>query len=184
MSQSFQLQLSLKIKVLPYFFFVFLYVALRSFQSLFTTISLFSHISNFEPSDQTIFLNQTSRLDHKIRPAEQPIKSTSDQTTTPDNRRSVRSDHRSDHAPPPTPDHRQTRPPKSAHRIRPPPPNQTSRSDQPNQQPNILDCSTSNQHNTPREMEQVRCIVCRLGQGGYIELQMNFAKHTFHTRSA
>ena len=33
-------------------------------------------------------------------------------------------------------------------------------------------------------MVQVRCIHYGLGQGGYIELWMNLAKHTFHTRSA
>ena len=33
-------------------------------------------------------------------------------------------------------------------------------------------------------MTQVRCILYGLGKGGYIELWMNLAKHTFHTRSA
>ena len=33
-------------------------------------------------------------------------------------------------------------------------------------------------------MVQVRCIPYGLGQRGYIELWMNLAKHTFHTRSA
>ena len=33
-------------------------------------------------------------------------------------------------------------------------------------------------------MVQVRCILYGLGQGGYIELWMNLAKHTFHTLSA
>ena len=36
----------------------------------------------------------------------------------------------------------------------------------------------------PLEMLQVRCILYGLGQGRYIELWMNLAKHTFHTRSA
>ena len=36
----------------------------------------------------------------------------------------------------------------------------------------------------PLEMLQVRCILYGLGQGWYIELWMNLAKHTFHTRSA
>ena len=40
------------------------------------------------------------------------------------------------------------------------------------------------QHNQHSEMVQVRCIPYGLGQGGYIELWMNLAKHTFHTRSA
>ena len=33
-------------------------------------------------------------------------------------------------------------------------------------------------------MVQVRCFLYGLGQGGYIELWMNLARHTFHTRSA
>ena len=36
----------------------------------------------------------------------------------------------------------------------------------------------------PLELVQVRCILCGLGQGGYIKLWMNLAKHTFHTLSA
>ena len=40
------------------------------------------------------------------------------------------------------------------------------------------------QHNQHSEMVQVRCIHYGLGQGGYIELWMNLAKHTLHTRSA
>ena len=39
-------------------------------------------------------------------------------------------------------------------------------------------------HTQPLEMVQVRCIPYGLVQGGYIELWMNLAKHTFHTRSA
>ena len=42
----------------------------------------------------------------------------------------------------------------------------------------------SAQHTQPLEMVQVRCILYGLGQGEYIELWMNLAKHTFHTRSA
>ena len=42
----------------------------------------------------------------------------------------------------------------------------------------------SAQHTQSSEIVQVRCILCGLGQGGYIELWMNLAKHTFHTRSA
>ena len=42
----------------------------------------------------------------------------------------------------------------------------------------------SAQHTQALEMVQVRCILYGLGQGGYIELWMNLAKHTFHTRSA
>ena len=42
----------------------------------------------------------------------------------------------------------------------------------------------SSQHTQPLEMVQVRCIPYGLGEGGYIELWMNLAKHTFHTLSA
>ena len=42
----------------------------------------------------------------------------------------------------------------------------------------------SAQHSLSTEMVQVRCIPYGLGQGGYIELWRNLAKHTFHTRSA
>ena len=42
----------------------------------------------------------------------------------------------------------------------------------------------SAQHIKPFELIQVRCILYGLGQGGYIELWMNLAKHTFHTLSA
>ena len=42
----------------------------------------------------------------------------------------------------------------------------------------------SAQQTQPLEMVQVRCILYGLGRGGYIELWMNLAKHTFHTRSA
>ena len=70
-----------------------------------------------------------------------------------------------------TTDHRQTRPP-----------NQTTRTDQPTrQQTTILQ---TEQHTLLLEMVQVRCFLYGLGQGGYIELWMNLAKHTFHTRSA
>ena len=70
-----------------------------------------------------------------------------------------------------TTDHRQTRPP-----------NQTTRTDQPTrQQTTILQ---TEQHTQLLEMVQVRCFLYGLGQGGYIELWMNLAKHTFHTLSA
>ena len=42
----------------------------------------------------------------------------------------------------------------------------------------------SSQHTQPLEMVQVRCIPYGLGEGRYIELWMNLAKHTFHTLSA
>ena len=125
--------------------------------------------SNFQPSDQIIFLSQTSRLDHGTRPHQQPIRSASDQTTTPDNQMSLTSDHRSGHASIPTPDHRQIRPP-----------DQISPTDY---HPLQLHFESA-QYTQSREMVQVRCIHYGLGQRGYIELWMNLAKHTFHTRSA
>ena len=88
-------------------------------------------------SRQTILLSQTFRLGHGTRQHQQPIRSAPDQTITSDNQTSLRSDHRSDHAPTTTPDHLQTRPPKSAHQSRPPPPHQTTRSDQPNRLPSL-----------------------------------------------
>ena len=114
--------------------------------------------SNFQPSDQIIFLSQTSRLDHGTRPHQQPIRSASDQTTTPDNQTSLTSDHRSGHASIPTPDHRQIRPP-----------DQISPTDY---HPLQLHFESA-QYTQSREMVQVRCIHYGLGQGGYIELWMN-----------
>ena len=52
------------------------------------------------------------------------------------------------------------------------------------QQATILDYSASNQPRITSLLVQVRCIRYGLGQGGYIELWMNLAKHTIHTRSA
>ena len=119
------------IRKIKYFSIFFLRFSLRSslkrlepYHYYFLSLR---HLSNFQPSDQTIFLGQASRLGHGTRPHQQPIRSAPDQTTTPDNQTSPRSDHRSDHAPTTTPDHCQTRPPKSAHQIRPPPPHQTTR---------------------------------------------------------
>ncbi|CAH3046800.1 unnamed protein product, partial [Porites evermanni] len=62
-----------------------------------------------QPSEQTIFLSQSSRLGHETRPQRQAIRSAQDQTTTTDNQTSLRSGNRTDHVPTPTPDHRQTR---------------------------------------------------------------------------
>ena len=125
--ESFQLQLNSKNKLFPYFFFVSLYAALWSVQSLITTISSAYH-SNFLPSDQTIFLGQTSRLGHGTRPHLQPIRwSAPDQTITPDNQMSLRSRPQ---IRPCTNSHTRplsARPPKSAYQIRPPPPHQTTR---------------------------------------------------------
>ena len=96
--------------------------------SLITIICSASHLFNFQRSDQNISLSRTSRSGHGTRPHLQPTRSASDQTTTPDDQTSLRSDHRLDHASIPTPDHRQ---------IRPPPPDQATRSDQPNRLPSL-----------------------------------------------
>ena len=69
-------------------------------------------------------------------------------------------------------DHRQTRPP-----------NQITPPDITDHQPWLLGFQSA-QHTQPFELVQVRCILHGLGQGGYIELWMNLAKHTFHTLSA
>ena len=77
------------------------------------------------------------------------------------------------------------------HKIRPSDPTSTANPDHqfrsPHQttgQHSWLLSFQSAQHTQPLEMVQVRCILYGLGQGGYIELWMNLAKHTFHTRSA
>ena len=87
-----------------------------------------------------------------------------------------------------TTDHRQTRPPNPT--IRTDHHRQTRQPDQirsPHQttdhHPWLFGFQAA-QHNQHSEMVQVRCIPYGLGQGGYIELWMNLAKHTFHTRSA
>ena len=158
-----------KNKVFRYFFVISLCVALWSVWSLFTTVPSASHVFNFQPSEQTIFLSQSARLGHGTRPQRQAIRSAPDQTTTTVNQTSLKSDHRSDHEPTPTPDHRQTRLP-----------------DQISRQTTIHDCSTSNQHSTPNLVKWYRLGALFVGwvKGGYIELWMNLAKHTFHTRSA
>ena len=104
---------------------------------------------------------------------------TSRQTIIPDHQFSPRSEHqiKIQH-------HTIVRPTtKSDHQSRPPPPPvQTTRSDHPTRpQTTILQ---TEQHTQPLEMVQVRCILYGLGQGGYIELWMNLAKHTFHTPAA
>ena len=77
------------------------------------------------------------------------------------------------------------------HKIRPSDPTSTANPDHqfrsPHQttgQHSWLLSFQSAQHTQALEMVQVRCILYGLGQGGYIELWMNLAKHTFHTRSA
>ena len=54
------------------------------------------------------------------------------------------------------------------------------------QQTTILDYSVSDQHSTTILLEWYRLGAFLMGwvKGGYIELWMNLAKHTFHTRSA
>ena len=81
--------------------------------------------------------------------------------------------------------------PRPDHQIRPSDPTTTTNPDHqfrsPHQttgQHSWLLSFQSAQHTQPLEMVQVRCILYGLGQGGYIELWMNLAKHTFHTRSA
>ena len=87
-----------------------------------------------------------------------------------------------------TTDHRQTRPPNPT--IRTDHHHQTRQPIQIRSPHQITDhhpwlfSFQAAQHNQHSEMVQVRCIHYGLGQGGYIELWMNLAKHTFHTRSA
>ena len=98
---------------------------------------------------------QTSKLDHHTRPSIQPQIRPPNRNTTSYNRQ-------------------------SDHQIRPL--EQTTRSDHSTRpQTTIL---LTEQHTQPLEMVQVRCILQGWGQGGYIELWMNLAKHTFHTLSA
>ena len=102
------------------FFSSFLIESLFSLSEPFTTINSASHLFNFQYSDQTIFLRQTSRVDHHTRPNLH-----NSQSDPPQIRPSY---------PSTTPDHPQTRQP-SDHQIRPSPPYQTNRSDHPNRQP-------------------------------------------------
>ena len=91
-----------------------LYVALCTSLRHFTTITSACYVFDFQPSDQTIFLWRTSRLEHKKSLSENYLKSgqtglsdpTPDQSTT--DHRQTRRPHqtlRLDH-------HRYTRPPK------------------------------------------------------------------------
>ena len=107
-------------KVISVFFFYLLPFSLKRLEPFHYYYLSFSYIFfNFQSSEQTIFLSQSPRLGHRTRPQQQPIRSVPDQTTTPDYQICLRSDYRSDHAPTPTLHHRQIRPPKSAHQIRP-----------------------------------------------------------------
>ena len=156
-----------KMKYFRIFCFVSLYVALWIIETLLISIS-FSYFSfsavRADHLPQSVLQirpwNQTTTTVHKIRP---------------------RSDHHNRQS-----DESQIRPqirPCTNSRIRLSS-DQTTRSDQPTDYYPWLLHFKSVQHTQPREMVQVRCIVCGLGQGGYIELWMNLAKHTFHTRSA
>ena len=154
-------------------------------RSCLTTITSAFHLCNFQPSDQTIFLSQTSR----IRPW--------NQTTTAAHKIHSRSDHQtrqselsqiwpqirpctnSQHLTILWPDH-QNQPIRSDHHRHTRLADQISPTDY---HPWLLHFKSA-QDTQPREIVQVRCIVCGLGQGGYILLWMNLAKHTFHTRSA
>ena len=167
--ESFQFQLNLKNEVFPYFFLRF---------------SLRSSLKYWDPSHKyylsfSSFSFSAVRADHlpqsvlQIRPW--------NQTTTTVHKIRPRSDHHNRQS-----DESQIRPqirPCTNSHIRPSS-DQTTRSDQPTDYHPWLLHFKSAQHTQPREMLQVRCIVCGLGQGGYIELWMNLAKHTFHTRSA
>ena len=128
-----------KIKYFRVFFFVSLYVALWSIETLLISITSASHRFHFQPSEQTIFLSQSSRLGHGTRPQRQSIGFAPDQTTTTDNHMCLRSSHRSDHAPTLTSDYCQTRPP-----------------DQISPQTTIHGCSTSNKHSTPNLVKWYR----------------------------
>ena len=151
-----------------------LYVALwRLIEPRFTTINSASYLFNFQPSDQTIFLRHTSRLEHETSLLDHHTRQSDhkpDQTTT--------YEYTTDHRPDPTT--------KLDHQITPPQPIQTTSSDHPTRpQDTILDYSASNQHSIPTLLKWYRsgAFFVGLGRGGYIELWMNFAKHTFHTRS-
>ena len=173
-----KLQLDLTINNFRIFFYqslLSLYVALwRFIEPCFTTINSAFYLFNFQPSDQIIFLKHTFRLhqetslpDHHTRQSDHKP----DQTTTYEyhNRPSSRPDHPirpSDHTTTANPDHQFRSP------------HQTT-----GHHPWLLSFQSA-QHTQPLEMVQVRCILYGLGRGWYIELWMNLAKHTFHTRSA
>ena len=57
-----------KMKYFRIFFFVSLYVALWIIETLLISITSASHLFHFQPSEQTIFLSQSSRLGHGTRP--------------------------------------------------------------------------------------------------------------------
>ena len=131
-----------------------------------TSTSLFFSISDLRPALQTDLHTKPSNysINHSIWPQLRPP------------HLNITTDHRQTRSPNPTIRtdlHRQTRQPDQIRS-----PHQTT-----DHNPWLFSFQAA-QHNQPSEMVQVRCIHYGLGQGGYIELWMNLAKHTFHTRSA
>ena len=126
---------------------------LEPFHYYFLSLSSFSF--SFQPSDQTIFLTQTSGLGHGTRLQQQSIRSAPDQTITPANQMSLRS-------------RPQIRPCTNSHtrpssdqttKISPSDQTTTAKPDhqiRSAQQATILDCSTSNQHSTPNLVKWYR----------------------------
>ena len=154
-----KLQMISKTKAFPY---IFLRFSSRSSLTLNSAISLFFTqvviFSVFQLSPQTRRSSSgrpVYQTIYQIRPRSDHHAGPSDQTATPD------------------------------HQIRPP--HQTTRSDHPTRlQTTILDYSASNHHSIPNLLKWYRsgALAYGLGEGGYIELWMNLAKHTFHTLSA
>ena len=126
----------------------------------------------FSSQTRPFFFRQSSRVDHHTmaRPELHNSQPDPPQIRPPN--------------PSTTPDHPQTQQPNQTirsdrhHHTRPP--DQIIPTDK---HPWLLSFKSA-QHNQSLGMVQVRCIPYGLGQGGYIELWMNLAKHTFHTRSA
>ena len=119
----------------------------------------------FQISDQPY--RQTSTLSHETIPSNlTPAQTTTSEyhnrpSSDPPNQ-TIRTDH-----------HRQTRQPDQIRS-----PHQTT-----DHHPWLFRFQAA-QYTQHSGMVQVRCIHYGLGEGGYIELWMNLAKHTFHTRSA
>ena len=114
--------------------------------------------------DQIIFVWWISRLDPQTSLSQPP------QVRPHQTKSDLRWDHNRPSSDPTTT--------KSDHQNRPPPPHQTT-----DHHPWLLSFQSA-QNTQPLELVQVRWILYGLGQGGYIELWMNLAKHTFHTLSA
>ena len=123
---------------------------------IFSIFSRQTRLSSLKPA------RQTTATDNQIRTQIRPPHPNTQQTI-------IRSDHQirpSDHTTTATLDHQFRSP------------HQTT-----GHHPWLLSLQSA-QQTQPLEMVQVRCILYGLGRGGYIELWMNLAKHTFHTRSA